>query len=273
MRHTIIGSVTIGREGVRTWLSVLCAVALAACQTASVEPLRYTRSTEHGHDIHVTRIDLDQTSLRVVVSGPSSRGQTVSEAALENSAVVAVNGDYFNEDKSPVGLSVGGCKRWESTGSQRRQWVVAFGRGRAEILQPESLDEKLPGWATDAVSGWPRLIRNCRAFSAEELPGSDGFTRSPHPRTAIGLDASGRYLYLLVADGRREGVPGLELAELAGFMSEELGVCSAINLDGGGSSAMFFRGEITNVPSDGQERPVANHVLVVENDSISSACD
>jgi len=70
-------------------------------------------------------------------------------------------------------------------------------------------------------------------------------------------------LLLVVADGRREGVPGLTLPELAALLVE-VGACTAVNLDGGGSSALWLRDRIVNRPSDGVERKVANHLAVVE---------
>jgi len=97
----------------------------------------------------------------------------------------------------------------------------------------------------------------------EPLPGSAHFTLAPHPRTAIGLSKDRRQLLLVVADGRREGVPGLTLSDLAALMVE-VGTCTAVNLDGGGSSALWLRDRIVNQPSDGVERKVANHLGVVE---------
>ena len=43
----------------------------------------------------------------------------------------------------------------------------------------------------------------------------------------------------------------------------DLGVCEAMNLDGGGSSAMWIGDAIVNRPSDGAERKVGNHLAVV----------
>lgn len=112
-----------------------------------------------------------------------------------------------------------------------------------------------------AVSGWPMLVEDCEVL--RELPGSDPFTRAPHPRTAAGVSRDGRTLYLVVADGRREGVPGMTLPELAEFFVSELQACRVMNLDGGGSSAMWVRDAIVNRPSDGPERQVGNHLAVV----------
>jgi hypothetical protein len=91
-----------------------------------------------------------------------------------------------------------------------------------------------------------------------------------HPRTAAGVSKDGRTLVLLVVDGRSPGHSvGMTLAELADTMIN-LGVDDAVNLDGGGSTAFVFdpaaagaTGErVTNKPSDGKFRPVANHLGV-----------
>lgn len=82
-----------------------------------------------------------------------------------------------------------------------------------------------------------------------------------HPRTALGLDAAGRRLWLVVVDGRQPGYSdGMSTCELAALMLE-LGCHEAINLDGGGSSVMLvaFGKEplrIVNRPSGGATRPV-----------------
>ena len=76
-----------------------------------------------------------------------------------------------------------------------------------------------------------------------------------HPRTAIGVDRSGRILWLVVVDGRQKGYSeGMTIYELAGVM-QGLGCWEAANMDGGGSSIMGFaepngRLEIVNSPSD-----------------------
>jgi hypothetical protein len=108
------------------------------------------------------------------------------------------------------------------------------------------------------------LVRDCRALSSSELPGSDAFTRSPHPRTAAGLSSDAKTLYLVVADGKvAEGVTGVTLPALATFMREQLGVCEAVNFDGGGSSAMVIKGRKMTTARGGEERAVANHIAVV----------
>ena len=90
-----------------------------------------------------------------------------------------------------------------------------------------------------------------------------------HPRTAVGIDADGRKLLILVVDGRSAVSRGYTMVELADMMTA-LGAENAINFDGGGSSAMYTRNGagvmgIVNEPSDGNERLVANSFGVVYN--------
>jgi exopolysaccharide biosynthesis protein len=72
-------------------------------------------------------------------------------------------------------------------------------------------------------------------------------------------------MYLVVTEGPRAGVPGLNLPQLAAFM-RGLGVEDAVNLDDGGSTTIVARlrahGGLTllNRPADGSERKVANGV-------------
>ena len=70
-----------------------------------------------------------------------------------------------------------------------------------------------------------------------------------HPRSAAGISADGRYLYLLAIDGRRLGSVGSTEAETAEIL-RQLGAWNGINLDGGGSTSLALR-----FP-DGKVRPV-----------------
>jgi len=246
-------------------LGLLAGLATAAAAAAGWEPVvegvALQQVVRDGIDAHIVRVDLADPRLRIVTSRESERGLTVSEFARRNSAIVAINGDYFDLQMRPLGLAMGACGVWaEAMPGVRRQEVVGVGEGQARIFpRREPLRAPEP-WMTGAVSGWPTIVAGCDPV--ERLPGSDHFMRAPHPRTAVGLSADGRELFLVVADGRREGTPGLTLPELARLM-DEVGACSAVNLDGGGSSAMWVVDRIVNRPSDGVERPVVNHLAVV----------
>lgn len=82
------------------------------------------------------------------------------------------------------------------------------------------------------------------------------------PRTGIGIQGDGRLL-LVVVDGRQPKYSiGLSTRAFARLM-RRLGAVDAVNLDGGGSSAMVVEGEVVNRPSDGRERPVGDAALIL----------
>lgn len=83
-----------------------------------------------------------------------------------------------------------------------------------------------------------------------------------HPRTAVGFSADTSNVYFVVVDGRQPRSVGMMLSELGDFMVE-IGVDHAINLDGGGSSAMVVQNDVVNNPSDGGlQRSVSNALYV-----------
>jgi len=63
-----------------------------------------------------------------------------------------------------------------------------------------------------------------------------------HPRTAYGISADGRYLYVLVVDGRQKDWSlGAGLEDLA-VLLKEAGASDAMNMDGGGSTTLVTLG-------------------------------
>ena len=96
-----------------------------------------------------------------------------------------------------------------------------------------------------------------------EIHSSDDAGAAVHdPRTAFCLNDE--HVDFVVVDGRQEGYSvGMTLDELAGFCRDDLGDTYGINQDGGGSSALWVDGAVVNRPSDGQERAVANGMMMV----------
>lgn len=82
-----------------------------------------------------------------------------------------------------------------------------------------------------------------------------------HPRTAFGIDEEYNWFLIMVVDGRQPGVSeGLSLMEMAEIFIEN-NAEFAINMDGGGSTTLVTEaGGVLNTPSEGSERPVANHL-------------
>ncbi len=118
---------------------------------------------------------------------------------------------------------------------------------------------------TQLIGGFPRIVRNGSNYAVAGYYNEGGgatFHTDLHPRTAVGFNADSTKVYFVTVDGRQNASRGMSLSELADFMIH-IGVAQAVNLDGGGSTAMYVRGEIENVPSDGlgTERVVKNSLV------------
>lgn len=120
-----------------------------------------------------------------------------------------------------------------------------------------------PGWedVNHIISGGPYLIRNNEVYvdmTAQKLASIGG----RNPRTAIGYTKD-NHLIMLTADGREGSSIGLTLVELANLM-KEFGCVNAMNLDGGGSTVMYIKGQVVNRPAVQGGIPLS-HVLTVTN--------
>jgi exopolysaccharide biosynthesis protein len=114
----------------------------------------------------------------------------------------------------------------------------------------------------EAVGGFPLLVRDGRNVVAEQPGIAASFGPARHPRTAVGWSVD--RLLLVVVDGRQPGwSAGMSLDELADLM-QRLGATDAVNLDGGGSSAMVVRGVVVNRPSDANGERAVGNALVLE---------
>jgi Phosphodiester glycosidase len=160
--------------------------------------------------------------------------------------------------------------------------LTATGGARAPLREagvgaPLELDQSVLMRASavppsDMVSGGPRLVAGGRVRVRSSAEGFDplaapwfhgSFVASRQPRTMAGVRRDGSLL-LVTVDGRRPGwSAGVTLQEGARVM-RALGALDALNLDGGGSTAMAVRGRTANLPSDpGGERRVSDAILVL----------
>jgi exopolysaccharide biosynthesis protein len=118
--------------------------------------------------------------------------------------------------------------------------------------------------ARDAVSGAGLLVLDGRVFDDWREEGlSPAFDTTRHPRTLVGVDADNA-IWLVTIDGRQPAISlGMTFTELQ-TLARRLGLRSALNLDGGGSTTMVVGGRIVNHPSDATgPRPVSDALLVL----------
>jgi exopolysaccharide biosynthesis protein len=118
--------------------------------------------------------------------------------------------------------------------------------------------------AKTAISGGPLLVWNGspqKIRAAPDAPYELSSMRERHPRTAFGWND--RSFFLVQVDGRQKDFSlGMTLGELSDYLVK-LGCTEAMNLDGGGSSSLWFDGKVRNNPCDGYERNIANSLLVL----------
>jgi exopolysaccharide biosynthesis protein len=129
----------------------------------------------------------------------------------------------------------------------------------------------VPRHPRTAAGGRPVLVRDSSVVPGIDTVGQAGFATNRHPRTAVGIADRGRRLLLTVVDGRQAPYSdGMTLREMADLM-RALGARDAINLDGGGSTALVYADpdsagafRVANRPSDpAGERAVGNALAIV----------
>ncbi|MDL5514938.1 phosphodiester glycosidase family protein [Arenibacter sp. M-2] len=108
--------------------------------------------------------------------------------------------------------------------------------------------------------GVPLVVKGRNVIKNKEtISGSRG---GIHPRTALGVNAKDNTVVWIVVDGRSDSSKGVNYKELSQLFLEN-NCTDALNLDGGGSSALWLLGEIKNTPSDKNgARPCLNYLLL-----------
>ncbi|MCX6567551.1 MAG: phosphodiester glycosidase family protein [Candidatus Aminicenantes bacterium] len=146
-----------------------------------------------------------------------------------------------------------------------RAWVLANLKEGARVeLKSQVRFRPTPPFNPEfVIGGGPRLVKGGRPAAATD-PGiyPEDFAAARHPRTAAGVRADGRIL-LVTVDGRQPELSvGMTIAELTALLIE-LGAVEAVNMDGGGSTAMVVRNRVINSPSDlTGERAIGDALLV-----------
>jgi hypothetical protein len=274
-------------------LALLMVTALPACAAtnkvatsqpyAAVTYIHETRADPPLH-LHIVIVDLTDPRVHVVTPrggrDPDGDGPwqptlpTVRATAQQEGLAIAVNGDYFMPKDSEmilgrkvpyfIGNWANVCGWAMSDGAL---WsarpcacsLVVDEQGRIRIGKID----RPPEGARQIVSSLQQVVTDGQ---------NTGVNLDRAPRTAAGIDAAGKRLVLLVADGRRPDFSGgLTFLELGDEMIR-LGCRDALSLDGGGSSTLVIRSprthtwNVINRPSDGHdlliplsiERAVAN---------------
>lgn len=166
---------------------------------------------------------------------------TTSSIAQANGAVLAINGDYYGVQEKGYVIRNGIVYRSSAKGADV---LCVYADGSMEVVSDRdyTADELVTKGVWQAFSFGPALVEN--GAVAVDVDTEVGKAMASNPRTAIGVIDNNHFVFV-VSDGRTEESAGLSVYELASFL-QSLGVKTAYNLDGGGSSTMVFNGQIVN---------------------------
>lgn len=223
----------------------------------TLDTVRYENTT-----VYVADIQLDDPASLQTAFSRSSYGKNVTAATSETAeavgAVLAVNGDNYGARETGYVIRDGVLYR--DTAAKDQEDLVIWADGSFSIIREDEVtaQELLAQGAKQVFSFGPGLLADggITVSATDEV----GRAMASNPRTAIGIIAEGHYV-LVVSDGRSTESEGLSLYELAQFM-QGLGVQTAYNLDGGGSSTMVYNGAVVNQPSNGRERAVTDIIYI-----------
>jgi exopolysaccharide biosynthesis protein len=172
---------------------------------------------------------------------------TTSNIAEQNGAIFAVNGDYYGFRDTGYVMRNGYLYRSVPGKDPEQEDLVLYEDGTVRILRESeyTAEEIRDSGAVDVFSFGPGLVIDgeVSVSSGDEVERA----QVTNPRTAFGVISPLHYLFV-VSDGRTDESTGLSLLELADLM-KEMGCVTAYNLDGGGSSTMWFNGKVLNRPT------------------------
>ena len=191
--------------------------------------------------------------------------ETTSGIAEANDAIFAINGDYYGFRDTGIVIRNGVAYRDEGA----RDGLAFSLDGSVEVYDETttSAEELLADGVWNTLSFGPALVQDGAILDGiDEVEVDTNFgnhsIQGDQPRTAIGV-IDDNHLVFVVVDGRQTGYSaGVDMIELAEIMLE-LGAETAYNLDGGGSSTLYFNGEVVNSPSNGGERGTSD-ILYIE---------
>ncbi|MFC6326108.1 phosphodiester glycosidase family protein [Microbacterium koreense] len=186
--------------------------------------------------------------------------ELTSSIAEDNDAVFAINGDYYGFRDTGIVIRNGVVYRDEPA----RTGLVFFTDGSVDVYDETTTtaDDLLAAGAWNTLSFGPAIVEDGEVIDGiEDIEVDTNFgnhsIQGDQPRTAVGV-IDDNHVVFVVVDGRQPGYSeGVTLTELADIFVD-LGVTTAYNLDGGGSSTMYFAGDLLNSPSNGGERATSD---------------
>ncbi|NLH63452.1 MAG: phosphodiester glycosidase family protein [Erysipelotrichaceae bacterium] len=229
--------------------------------------IKITASTYDNTVIYTADVQVSDASYLQTAFANSTYGKniTASTSSIADSvgAILAINGDFYGARSSGYVIRNGVLYRDTSSSSSQEDLVISKDGSFSIITEGSvSTGTLLSNGAQQVLSFGPALIENGEISVSENQEVGQAMTSNP--RTAICEIGPLHYL-LVVADGRTSASEGLSLYQMAQYL-QTLGVSTAYNLDGGGSSTMVFNGTVINNPTTNgnkiSERSVSDIVYI-----------
>ena len=227
-----------------------------------------TEKTVNETQVYVADITLSSSDYLKTALAQNSYGTNViaktSVTAAENNAILAVNGDYYGANSSGYVIRNGVVYRDSVREDASNGDLAIYKDGSFKIIYEDqvSADQLVQDGVVNLLAFGPSLVENGEiSVDTNTEVGQD---MSSNPRTAIGIIDENHYI-IIVSDGRTSESKGLSLYQMAEVM-KSYGVKTAYNLDGGGSSTLYFNGQVINKPTTGgskiSERAVSDIVYI-----------
>lgn len=229
--------------------------------------IKITTSTYDNTVIYIADVQVSDASYLQTAFANSTYGKniTASTSSIADSvgAILAINGDFYGARSSGYVIRNGVLYRDTSSSSSQEDLVISKDGSFSIITEGSvSAGTLLSNGAQQVLSFGPALIENGEISVSENQEVGQAMTSNP--RTDICEIGPLHYL-LVVADGRTSASEGLSLYQMAQYL-QTLGVSTAYNLDGGGSSTMVFNGTVINNPTTNgnkiSERSVSDIVYI-----------
>jgi len=253
------------------------AAASQAAKTATVTDSSYkddnitvnlSETTVNNTQVYVADITLSSSDYLKTAFAQNAYGTNVtaktSVTAADNNAILAVNGDYYGANSTGYVIRNGVVYRDTVREDSSNGDLAIYKDGSFKVIYEDqiSAEQLVNDGVVNLLAFGPALVENGEI--AVDTNSEVGQSMASNPRTAIGIIDENHYI-IVVSDGRTSESEGLSLYQLAEVM-KSYGAKTAYNLDGGGSSTLYFNGQVINKPTTGgnkiSERAVSDIVYI-----------
>ena len=251
--------------------------ASKAAETATVTDTSYsddnisvtlTEKTVSNTQVYIADVTVSSSEYLKTAFAQNTYGNNVtaktSETAANNNAILAINGDYYGANTTGYVIRNGVVYRDTVREDSSNGDLAIYKDGSFKIIYEDqvSADQLVKDGVVNLLAFGPSLVENGEI--AVDTNSEVGQSMSSNPRTAIGIIDENHYI-IIISDGRTSESEGLSLYQMAEVM-KSYGVKTAYNLDGGGSSTLYFNGQVINKPTTNgntiSERSVSDIVYI-----------